>query len=108
MSGVSLSVNAQLSPQQIAQAFWDLGSDEMADFFAELGAISQHKLCMQIAYTVDEMARRAADGDWMAQNAFQTMLAHSQAYFEEVIGFRAFEAKQDLTRFVAGIKAGAA
>ena len=82
MSGVSLSVNAQLSPQQIAQAFWDLGSDEMA--------------------------HRAADGDWEAQNAFQTMLAHSQSYFEEVLDFRVYEAKQGLARFVAGIKAGAA
>ena len=108
MSDVSLNVNAQLSPQQIAQAFWNLGSDEMADFFAELGAIPQHKLCLQMAYTVDEMAHRAADGDWEAQNAFQTMLAHSQSYFEEVIEFRGYEAKQGLARFVAGVKAGAA
>ena len=108
MSDVSLNVNAQLSPQQIAQAFWNLGSDEMADFFAELGAISQHKLCLQMAYTVDEMSRRAADGDWKAQSAFQTMLAHSQSYFEEVIEFRGYEAKQGLARFVAGVKAGAA
>ena len=50
-----LQVSVQLTPEQIAELWWNLGSDEQAQFYAHLHRISKGALCLQTAYMVRDM-----------------------------------------------------
>lgn len=94
-----------VTPELVAELFWDMASDEMADFFAQLDRIAGIKLCMQMAYVIQELQERSAKGDYRPLMAFQTMLAHSQSYTESAIENRVFDAKYAIERHVKGVKA---
>lgn len=79
---VSVTTDIDVTPQQLAQLFWNMDSDEQANFYAELNHIADGKLCMQTAYLVSEIARRQACGDGNACQAFRTLHAHSEPYLE--------------------------
>ena len=103
--GMSINVTAE----QLAQGFWSLDSEKMADFFAALERIASWRLCFQMANVVCVIADRAGapEYDHDAQNGFQTMLSHAQAYVETATDYRISNAKRELTRMVRGIKTGA-
>ena len=100
-------VEMKLTPEQVADAFWALGSDGQADFFAHLERIASWRLCLQMAWVVNEIADRAETGDMDAMNGFQTMLSHAAAYGESATEHRANDARRDLARFVDRVRAGA-
>lgn len=94
----------KVTPQNIAEAFWEMASDEMADFFAELDRIAGGKLCLQIAGVVREIQERADKGDHAAQNGFQTMLSHAQQYVESATDYRTWDAQHAIERMVKAAK----
>lgn len=87
------TVSIDLTPEQLAQAFWAMGSDEQADFFAALDRMAGVKLCFQMAGVVHEICERAEKGDHAAQNGFQTMLSHAQDYVDGATRWRIGRAK---------------
>ena len=93
-----------VTPELIAELFWEMASDEMADFFAELDRTAGSALCTQMAWTVGVMAGRSDKGDYRAQNGFQTMLAHAQEYHDGAASHRACNAHIDIDRMVRGVK----
>lgn len=95
---IEASVSLDLSAEQVAAAFWELGSDEQADFFAELERMAGIRLCFQMAAVVDEIRKRSERGDRDAQNGFQTMLAHAQGYAEAATDYRTWEAQREIAR----------
>ena len=98
--GMSINVTAK----QLAQGFWSLKSDEMADFFYELEEASGYLLCLQMAAVVQVIAKRSASGEYGCLNGFQTMLSHAQAYHESAASYRAEDAKREIAQMVRGIK----
>jgi hypothetical protein len=83
-----------VTPEIVATLFWNMDSEQQADFFATLERIAGVKLCMQMAYVVDSIVDRADRGERDAQNGFQTMLAHAQAYRDTATDRRVFKARQ--------------
>ena len=75
-----IDMNVSLSPEQVAQAFWNLPADDMVKFFAELDRVAGIMLCFQMAGVVQEMARNETDDHHRAMNGFRTMLAHAMEY----------------------------
>lgn len=88
----------KVTPENIAEAFWEMASDEMADFFTELERIAGGKLCLQMAAVVREIQERADKGDRQAQQGFQTMLSHAQAYVESATDYRVWGAQREIQR----------
>lgn len=94
----------QLTPQLMAQLFWEMYSDEKVEFFAALDDVAGYHLCMQMSHVVNEIADRGMVCDYRAQNAFQTMLAHAENYAESAAGWRAMKAKVAISGVVRAIK----
>jgi len=100
--GVSINVTAE----QLAEGFWSLPSDEMADFFAHLERIASWRLCLQMAAVVNEIADRAGEPEYDhdAMHGFQTMLSHAQSYAEGAATHRAANAQRDIAAYVRGVR----
>lgn len=96
-----------VTPELLAHGFWEMASDEMADFFSELEQIAGDKLCLQMAAVVREIQKRADKGDRAAQNGFQTMLSHAQAYVESATDYRTRNALNATERMVKAARVGA-
>lgn len=79
---VSVTADIDVTPQQLAQLFWNMDSDDQANFYAELHRVSEGKLCIQTAYLVSEIARRQACGDDAACIGFRTLHSHAEPYLE--------------------------
>ena len=92
------------TPTSVAGMFWAMTSEQQADFFAALDRIAGSALCFQMAAVVDDIRRRSERGDHAAQNGFQTMLAHAQAYAESATEYRAWEAKREIARMAQGAR----
>lgn len=103
-----IEADVALQPDHIAALFWGMDSVEQADFFAALEAIAGVKLCLQMAAVVREIKDRAERGDHSAQNGFQTMLSHAQAYVEEAADYRTWAAKRHISGMAAAAKEGLA
>lgn len=102
MDMTRIEADVALTPQQVAEAFWNLDAKEQADFFAALDAIAAPgTLCMQMAFVVGEIRDRADRGDHAAMLGFRTVLAHAEAYAESAIDLRCWQAKREL-RNLAG------
>lgn len=43
------------TPNEIAEAFWDLDAEQQAEFFSRLAKISGTLLCRQLAYVEDHL-----------------------------------------------------
>lgn len=95
---VEAVVELDLSAEQVAAAFWELCSNEQADFFAALERMAGIRLCVQMAGVVNEIRKRSERGDRDAQNGFQTMLAHAQGYAESATDYRVWEAQREIAR----------
>lgn len=99
--GVSINV----TPAQIAAAFWGMGSDDQATFYEELGRVSGGRLCLQAAYLLQELRRRRRLPDSSCMDgldAYQTLHNHCDQ-LEQFIDDDVREAKQ----FIAGMAAKA-
>lgn len=99
---VLVTAEVDVTPEELAALFWGMASDKQADFFAELDRIAAGKLCFQMASVIWEIQERADRGDHRAQVAFQTMLAHAQAYVESAIDLRCWNAKREIERMTRG------
>lgn len=99
--GQQIEVDVRLAPHQVAESFWDLGSDEQVEFFAALDRMAGIKLCFQMASVVNAIAE---SGNSAAQNGFQTMLAHASNYAESANEWRAFKAQLAINRMAEDAK----
>lgn len=86
----------EATPQLVAYLFWEMDSEEQADFFAALNRVAGYKLCIQMVLAVSEMRKRSERGDHDAQHGFQTMLSHAQSYVMDGIESRVWRAKRDI------------
>ena len=82
---VELQVNIKLTPEQVAHAWWNLASDEQAEFYAHLNRIAGYKLCMQTAWIVDAIVNTE---DHEAQSAFGTIHAHAAEFLMTAVDIR--------------------
>lgn len=94
--------DVEFTPADLAAQFWAMDSDEQADFFAALERIAGIKLCFQMAYVVDEIAKRSAAGERDAMNGFQTMLAHAAGFSESATDLRVWDAKRAISNIIEG------
>lgn len=78
------TINAQTcgpTPEMVAQAFWDMDTEQQIAFFAHLDTIAGYKLCLQMGYLVCDMAE--ASGSETANKAiaaFRRMADHAEDY----------------------------
>ena len=86
-----------LTPEQVAAAFWGLNSVEQVEFFAALERMAGINLCFQMAAVVDHMA---STENREAQKGFQTMLHHAQDYVESATDIRVWDAQRAIARAV--------
>lgn len=100
-------VTVTATAAQVAEDFWSLGSDEQADFFAELDEIAGYRLCFQMAHVMVEIAARAGRGSHAAQNGLQTMLSHANGYHEAAAESRCWDAKRALNDMAVAAKQAA-
>lgn len=103
---MNIELTATLTAEQVARAFWLLGSDGQIQFFAELDRVAGYKLCMQMAGVVAEMARRETVDHAHALAGFQTMFNHAAAYAEHCIDMNCGSAKEQIAGMVREAKAG--
>ena len=98
--GVGASIN--VTAEQLAEGFWSLGSDQMADFFAELERLAGWRLGFQMAFVVEEISKRAGapNYDHGAMHGFQTMLSHAQNFHDSAAEIRAGDAKRHIAEMV--------
>jgi len=61
-ANVTVTAQAELSPEQIAEAFWNLSSYEQAEFFFQLNRISGGMLGMQACYIREACKEHEACG----------------------------------------------
>ena len=99
------SVSFEVSAADIARAFWDMDSEEGAEFFAELNRIAGVKLCMQMAFVTEEIMNRGDAGDHDAQDGFQTMLSHAVDYCNDSTERRAWHAQREILAMTGAAKA---
>ena len=104
MSGIRVDMNIALTPEQVAAAFWNLGSDGQAQFFASLDRQAGIMLCFQMAGVVREIAKLETDDHSHALNGFRTMFAHAIAYFDDAIDIRAQDAYGEIAGMVRDAK----
>lgn len=100
----AIEANVTLTPQQVALAFWNLGSDGQVAFFAELDRLAEFQLCFQMAAVVREMAIVDTDDSHRARTAFRTMLAHASEYANDATEWRCIEAKSRLDEMARDAK----
>lgn len=98
---IDVLAQIDMTPELLAAAFWGMGNDEQAAFFAELWRIAGHKLCYQTAWINNAISERADRGDHDAMNAFRTMADHADAYPEAAAAWRAANAKAAITQVAA-------
>lgn len=101
--GMSLNV----TPAQLASAFWHMKDDEQATFYEELERVSAGRLCLQAAYLLAELRRRRRRPDCSALdglNAYQTLHNHCDQ-LEQFIDDDVDEAKRFITGMVVKAKA---
>ena len=72
------TVSVKLTPEELAEEYWELTSDEMADFYNHLYecAGGSHKLMMQGLYTREECEQRKDKSLEAFQYMFASALKH--------------------------------
>lgn len=96
MVEITTTVSFEPTPMQLAFAFWMMDSEQQTDFFAALEGIAGHRLCLQMAHVVRDIAKRSERGDYAAMHGFQTMLSHAQGYAESATDMRVYDARAQL------------
>lgn len=97
---IDVMARVDMTPEILAAAFWGMGSDQQANFFAELWRIAGYKLCLQTAWIVTEIAE---NNNHDAMNAFRTMADHAEAYPVAAAEWRAAMAKIGITKVAANV-----
>lgn len=97
---MQIEMNVTLTPEQVAHAFWNMGSDGQLKFFAELDRVAGFMLCMQMAGVVHEIAMCDTEEKGHALNGFRTMLDHAAGYAEAATEFRCSAAKSEIAAMV--------
>ena len=92
----AVTVDVDLSPEQIAELFWRLGDDGQADFFAHLDRIAGVRLCMQMAYLSDRLIERSHKGDWSGRHAYQAIAEHAQSLWRTSLDKACDDARREL------------
>lgn len=98
MSAITVDASVTLSPIHLAEAYWEMDTEQQADFFAHLGAIAGINLCFQTACVAAELYKRDATGDRYASRGFNIMLAHSQEYLSSMLDTRVWAAQRDFAQ----------
>lgn len=98
---IDVLARIDMTPELLASAFWGMGNDEQAAFFAELWRIAGYKLCYQTAWINNAISERADRGDCDAMHAFRTMADHAESYPEAAASWRAANAKAAIARVSA-------
>lgn len=100
MNQIDVMTSVSIGPAELAEMFWEMDSEQKADFFAKLDQIAGYKLCFQMAAVVREIQERGDRGDHSAMNGFRTMLAHAQAYHESAMDYRVWGAQRAIEKMV--------
>ncbi|ATS39284.1 MULTISPECIES: hypothetical protein [Xanthomonas] len=104
MASIAVDLNVSLTPQQIAAAFWAMGSDQQVKFLAELDRLAGWQLCYQMAGLVRDIAECETEDHVHALNAFRTMFAHSAGYAEAATDIRSASARSEIEGMVRDAK----
>jgi hypothetical protein len=99
-ASIELQVMAEmkLTPEQIAEAWWDMDSEQQAAFYAHLRRIAGFRLCMQAAC----ITRHIVETDNAdARDGWQTLHGHASEYIQAAIDIRAGNALRDIRRGAA-------
>lgn len=96
MTQITINADIQLSPEQVAQAFWNLDDSGQAEFFSRLENIAGIKLCMQMAYVSDRIIEARDRGDYSGWHAFQTIAEHSQSLWRSALDQSVSHAKREI------------
>lgn len=91
---VDVNVGLSLTPEQMAEAFWNMGSDEQVAFYAHLHRIAGTKLCFQAAWIVHDIVK-TDNSD--ARDGFNTLHAHASDYITTAINTRWAMARRDIS-----------
>lgn len=89
-----------VTPAQIAEAFWNLDSSQQCEFFAALHRTAGVQLCFQMAGVVYDMRALADAGKYDAISGFRTMLDHAQELYETMTDIRCNEARMAISKMV--------
>ncbi len=83
------------TPQQLAEAWWDMDTEQQAAFYAHLRRIAGFRLCMQAAC----ITRHIVETDNAdARDGWQTLHGHASEYIQTAIDIRAGNALRDIRR----------
>lgn len=94
MSGtIEHTMALRLTPEQIAEAWWELSSEEHATFYAHLRRIAGFRLCMQAACITREIVE-TDNAD--ARDGWQTLHGHASEYLRDAIDIRAGNARREI------------
>lgn len=90
-----LHVSVLLTPEQVAEAWWNMATDEQIQFYAHLRRIAGHNLCMQAQSIINTIAET---DNHDAREGFCTMHDYAAGYVENAADWRAFNAQSDIRR----------
>ena len=96
-----IKTEVSLTPEQIAEAFWNLGDDEQAVFFAHLHRIAGSMLCLQMSALTARLADMDRAGDRDAWAGFETIAMHSGTLWRTAIDRACDKLKSDIQRRAA-------
>jgi hypothetical protein len=92
------TIELQLTPEQLAEAWWNMGSDEQAAFYAHLHRIAGFRLCIQAAH----ITRHIVETDNAdARDGWQMLHGHASEYIQTAIDIRAGNALREIRRGAA-------
>lgn len=75
------NIDVELTPEQVAEAIWNLDDSEQAQMFAHLyDTAGEYHLMMQFLNTRDRCEQMAQKGDRRALDAFQCMFSSGYKY----------------------------
>jgi hypothetical protein len=89
------TLNISLTPEQLAEAWWGMGSKQQAAFYAHLHRIAGFRLCMQAAWITHEIVE-TDNAD--ARDGWQTLHGHASEYIKTAIDIRAGNALREIRR----------
>lgn len=98
----NLNVSVKFTPEQIAEAWWNLGSDGQAQFYGHLHSITDGLLCLQTAYMVRDMIENE-NSDAVA--AFTTIHNHSVEYVADAVDQRYHDALRGIAKMADAARA---
>ena len=90
---VEHTMGLSLTPEQIAEAWWELSSADHAAFYAHLRRIAGFRLCMQAAHITREIVE-TDNAD--ARDGWQTLHGHASEYLHTAIDIRVAAAKRQI------------